>query len=71
MAAVESPSSPAPDALDDLDLALLDELASLTPAQRMARHQAALALVVALRKAGAAHYGFDPRAVAAPDERAG
>lgn len=52
---------------DDVDLDLLDYLQSLTPAERMTRHQAALELVRALRKAGAEFYGFDPRAAATPD----
>lgn len=50
---------------DDIDFDLLDYLQTLTPAQRIERHEAALELVRALRKAGAEHYGFDPRAVAA------
>ena len=56
---------------DDLDLDLLLYLQTLTPAQRIARHQAALELVLALRKAATKHYGFDPRAVAAADTREG
>ncbi|MFZ5439301.1 MAG: hypothetical protein ACOZQL_04790 [Myxococcota bacterium] len=48
----------------DIDFDLLDYLQTLTPAQRMARHEAALELVRALRKAGTEHYGFDPRSVA-------
>jgi hypothetical protein len=50
---------------EDLDLDLLQLLQELTPAQRMARHESALELVRALRKAGEEHHGFDPRAVAA------
>jgi len=38
----------------DLDLDLLDFLQSLTPAERLRRHESALALVRALRKAGPA-----------------
>jgi len=52
----------------DIDLVLLRELATLTPAQRMKRHDQALQLVLALRSAGAKHYGFDPRAVATADD---
>lgn len=51
--------SPVPSA-EDLDL--LEYLQTLTPAERMARHEAALELVRALRKAGTEFYGFDPRA---------
>jgi len=56
---------------DGIDTALLEELATLTPAERMKRHDAALQLVLALRKAGTKHYGFDPRAVAAPERGEG
>ena len=64
---VQPDAMPAGDDERDLDVNLLDDLASLTPAERMQRHDAALQLVLALRKAGEAHYGFDPRAVAAAD----
>jgi hypothetical protein len=58
--------TPTPEStIDDVDLDLLRELQALTPAERMARHEAALELVRALRKASREHYGFDPRAVAA------
>jgi hypothetical protein len=50
---------------DDIDVDLLDYLQTLTVAQRVERHEAALELVRALRKAGTEHYGFDPRAVVA------
>jgi len=53
------------DPSDDIDLDLMDYLLTLTPEQRLERHDAALELVRALRKAGTEHYGFDPRAVAA------
>jgi hypothetical protein len=56
---------------DDIDVELLDYLQTLTPAERVARHEGALELVRALRKAGTGHYGFDPHAVAAPAEREG
>jgi hypothetical protein len=51
---------PAP-SLEDVDLDLLAYLQTLTPAERLARHDGALELVRALRKAGEAHYGFNPR----------
>lgn len=57
--------------LEDLDLDLLDYLQSLTPLQRIERHEAALELVRALRKASREHYGFDPRAVASAVDREG
>ena len=34
---------------------------TLTPAERLKRHDAALALVLAAREAGIRFYGFDPR----------
>lgn len=57
--------TPAQNFEDDIDVDLLEYLQTLTPAQRIERHEAALELVRALRKAGTEHYGFDPRAVAA------
>ena len=56
---------------DDIDVDLLDYLQTLTPSERIERHEAALELVRALRKAGTEHYGFDPRAVASADDREG
>lgn len=53
--------------LADLDLDLLDYLQSLTPLERLQRHDQALELVRALRRAGAVHYGVDPRSLEAPD----
>jgi hypothetical protein len=53
---------------EDLDEELLDLLAAMTPAERIARHDAALDLVLALRQAAKDHYGFDPRAVATADD---
>ncbi len=58
-------ATPAQNFEDDIDLDLLEYLQTLTPTQRIERHDAALELVRALRKAGTEHYGFDPRAVAA------
>lgn len=59
-------NAPAPHPEDeDIDVDLLDYLQTLTAAQRIERHEAALELVRALRKAGTEYYGFDPRAVAA------
>jgi hypothetical protein len=51
----------------DLDIDLLMELHAMTPAERMARHDAALQLVQALREAGTNFYGVDPRTLAAPE----
>jgi len=56
---------------DDIDVDLLEYLQTLTPAQRIERHEAALELVRALRKAGTEHYGFDPRAVASAGDGEG
>lgn len=56
------PTAPSPEE-DAIDVDLLDYLQTLTPAQRIERHEAALELVRALRKAGADHHGFDPHAV--------
>ncbi|PZR05995.1 MAG: hypothetical protein DI536_31250 [Archangium gephyra] len=47
-----------------LDLDLLEYLQTLTMAERLKRHEAALELIQKLRAAGEKHYGFDPRAVA-------
>ena len=63
--------APQPSEDDDIDVDLLDYLQTLTPAQRIERHEAALELVRALRKAGTEHYGFDPRAVASAGDGEG
>ncbi len=55
----------------DLDIELLMELQALTPAERLARHDAALQLVLALREAGTNFYGVDPRTLAAPESGEG
>jgi hypothetical protein len=52
------------DADADIDVDLLMYLQTLTPDERLQRHDSALQLVLALREAGRRHYGFDPRAVA-------
>lgn len=44
-----------------IDVDQLDFLLTLTPAQRLRRHDAALELVRAAREAGIRYYGFDPR----------
>lgn len=56
---------------EDIDVALVEHLLTLTPAERIERHEAALELVRALRRAGTEHYGFDPRAVASAGGREG
>ncbi len=48
----------------DLDIDLLMDLHAMTPAERVARHDAALQLVQALREAGTNFYGVDPRTLA-------
>lgn len=44
-----------------IDVGQLEFLLTLTPAQRLRRHDGALALVRAAREAGIRYYGFDPR----------
>lgn len=44
-----------------IDTYQLEYLLTLTPAERLRRHDAALAFVLAARKAGIKYYGFDPR----------
>lgn len=44
-----------------IDTSQLEYLLTLTPAERVRRHDAALAFVLAARKAGIKYYGFDPR----------
>lgn len=66
-----NPVAPAQPEDDDIDVDLLDYLQTLTPAERVARHEAALELARALRQAGTEHYGFDPRAVAAAADSEG
>jgi len=44
-----------------IDVDHLDYALSLTPAERLRRHDAALDLVRAARKAGKRYYGFDNR----------
>jgi hypothetical protein len=44
-----------------IDVCQLEYLLTLTPAERLKRHDAALALVLAAREAGIRYYGFDPR----------
>ena len=53
--------------LEDIDRDLVDYLQTLSPAERVTRHEQARELVHALRNAGANHYGFDPRAITDPD----
>lgn len=44
-----------------IDVSLTEYLLTLTPAERVARHEQALALVRMAREAGVRHYGIDPR----------
>ena len=44
-----------------IDVCQLEYILTLTPAERLKRHDAALALVRAAREAGIRYYGFDPR----------
>ncbi|MBN1570265.1 MAG: hypothetical protein JXA73_20655 [Acidobacteria bacterium] len=49
-----------------IDTNQLEYLLTLTPAERLRRHDAALIFVLAARKAGIQYYGFDPRSPEAP-----
>lgn len=53
-----------------IDLSLTDYLLSLTPLERLERHDQALELIRAARAAGREHYGFDPRSAQAPQQPA-
>lgn len=44
-----------------IDVSQTEYLLTLTPHERLIRHEHALELVRALREAGIRHYGFDPR----------
>jgi hypothetical protein len=44
-----------------IDIHHLEYLLTLTPLERLKRHDAALNLVLAAREAGIRYYGFDPR----------
>ena len=46
---------------DEWDLELIDELLSLTPTERVLRHERLLESMQLLREAGIRLYGFDPR----------
>ena len=49
-----------------IDMCQLEYVLTLTPAERLRRHDAALVLVLAAREAGIRFYGFDPRSPQAP-----
>ncbi len=55
---------PTPEMIAEVDIEQLRELRSLTPTERLIRHEGAFQLVRALREAGKRHYGFDPAIVA-------
>jgi len=60
--ATEEPGHAYQSALEyGIDTDQLEYLLTLTPAERLKRHDAALAFVLAARKAGIRYYGFDPR----------
>ena len=44
-----------------IDTCRLEYMLTLTTAERLRRHDAALAFVLAAREAGIKYYGFDPR----------
>ncbi len=54
--------------LDGVDIDQLEYLLSLTPSERITRHEQALAMVRKLRKAGSDLYGHDPRTDQPPSE---
>ncbi len=43
-----------------IDVCQLEYLLTLSPTERLMRHDAALAMVLAAREAGIRYYGFDP-----------
>ena len=49
-----------------IDMCQLEYLLTLTPEERLRRHDAALEFVIAARKAGIRYYGFDPRSSETP-----
>jgi hypothetical protein len=50
-----------------IDVSQIEYLLTLTPEERIIRHDQALELVRALREAGIRHYGYDPRLSEATD----
>lgn len=44
-----------------IDVSQLEYLLTLTPAERLRRHEQSVALVRMAREAGIRHYGFNPR----------
>jgi hypothetical protein len=50
-----------------IDLDQLDSSLSLTPLERLIRHDQALELILAMTQAGIRYYGFDPRFAEAPE----
>lgn len=60
--AMDTPGRAYQDAVEyGIDTSQLDYILTLTPAERLRRHDAALAFVLAARKAGIRYYGFDSR----------
>jgi hypothetical protein len=51
-----------------IDLSELDYVLGLTPLERLVRHDQALELIFAARKAGVRYYGFDPRPAEDPEK---
>ena len=49
-----------------IDIDQLEYLLTLTPSERLRRHDAALAFVMAAREAGINYYGFDTGSAEAP-----
>jgi hypothetical protein len=50
-----------------IDMGQLEFLLTLSPAERLSRHEIVRPLIIAARKAGIKHYGFDPRLAGTPE----
>ncbi len=65
--ATDEPMQAYQDAIEyGIDIHQLEYILTLTPAERLRRHDGALALVLAAREAGIRFYGFDPRSPETP-----
>jgi len=52
-----------------IDVSRIEYMLTLTPIERLRRHDRALVLVRAVRQAGIAYYGFDPRLPETPGQK--
>lgn len=55
----------------DVDVSQIEELLTLTPAERLLRLEQVLLLMEELRNAGKRYYGFNPRAVVEAKQTSG